>query len=56
MLTEHKTRLAAAFEAAAQGLAQTARDAGKTIELPSLNVTLDRPRQAEHGDLACNLA
>jgi arginyl-tRNA synthetase len=56
MLTEHKLRLADAFEAAAQRLAQAARDAGQAIELPALKVTLDRPRQADHGDLACNLA
>ncbi|MFZ9406280.1 MAG: arginine--tRNA ligase [Burkholderiaceae bacterium] len=56
MLTEHKTRLAQAFEAAAQALAQSARDAGKTIELPPVKALLERPRQADHGDLACNLA
>jgi arginyl-tRNA synthetase len=56
MLTEHKMRLAQAFEAAAQGLARAARDAGHAVELGPLKVTLDRPRQADHGDLACNLA
>jgi arginyl-tRNA synthetase len=56
MLTEHKTRLARAFEAAVQGLAQDARDAGQAVDLPAFKVTLDRPRQADHGDLACNLA
>jgi len=56
MLTEHKTRIAQAFEAAAQSLAQAAQAAGNPVELPTLTVALDRPRQADHGDLACNLA
>ncbi|MEY4862374.1 MAG: hypothetical protein RLZ51_469, partial [Pseudomonadota bacterium] len=56
MLTEHKMRLARAFEAAAQALAQAARDAGKTVELSPVKALLERARQADHGDLACNLA
>ena len=51
MLAEHKALLAAHFEAAARALAE---QAAITIDLPQ--VELDRPREADHGDLACNLA
>ncbi|MBN9426060.1 MAG: arginine--tRNA ligase, partial [Burkholderiales bacterium] len=51
MLTEHKNRLAALFQAAAR---QLIAQAG--IELVPPVVELDRPKQASHGDLASNLA
>ena len=51
MLTEHKNRLAALFQAAAR---QLIAQAG--IELAPPVVELDRPKQASHGDLASNLA
>jgi arginyl-tRNA synthetase len=51
MLKEQKHTLAALFAQAARELAQAA---GQSIDLPE--VSLERPRQAEHGDLACNLA
>jgi len=51
MLIEQKTRLAALF---AQAAAELAARAG--VDLPAPEVLLDRPRQAAHGDLACNLA
>ena len=56
MLTEHKTRIVRAFEAAAQSLAHAAQEASGAVDLPALKVVLDRPRQPDHGDLACNLA
>jgi arginyl-tRNA synthetase len=52
MLKEHKQTLAALFAQAAYELAQAA---GHPLESPP-QVTLERPRQPEHGDLACNLA
>ncbi|MGD9944057.1 MAG: arginine--tRNA ligase [Burkholderiaceae bacterium] len=51
MLIEHKTRLAALFRAAA---GQLIAQAGAELAPPA--VELDRPKQAGHGDLACNLA
>jgi arginyl-tRNA synthetase len=51
MLTEHKNRLAALF---AQAASELCRASGDDLALPE--VVLDRPRQASHGDLACNLA
>lgn len=51
MLIEQKTRLAALFAQAATELAARAG-----VDLPAPEVLLDRPRQAAHGDLACNLA
>jgi arginyl-tRNA synthetase len=51
MLAEHKNKLHALFENAARSVAT---ELGFTGELPA--VELDRPKQAEHGDLACNLA
>ncbi len=51
MLTEQKSRLAALF---AQAAAELVARAG--LELPEPGVVLDRPKQASHGDLACNLA
>ncbi|MCD6732404.1 MAG: arginine--tRNA ligase [Burkholderiaceae bacterium] len=51
MLAEHTSRLAALFGAAAERLAA---EAGVQAALPA--VELERPRQAGHGDLACNLA
>ncbi|MCP5266753.1 MAG: arginine--tRNA ligase [Burkholderiaceae bacterium] len=49
MLREHKQRLAALIRDVAAGLV-----GDTSIEIPS--VELDRPKQADHGDLACNLA
>ncbi|MCC7059251.1 MAG: arginine--tRNA ligase, partial [Burkholderiaceae bacterium] len=51
MLREHKSRLAALFREAAQRLIS---EAGASHAVPP--VELERPRQPEHGDLACNLA
>ena len=51
MLAEHKSRLAALFGAAAERLLATS---GLQAALPAIE--LERPRQAGHGDLACNLA
>ncbi len=51
MLAEHKSRLAALFGAAAERLLATS---GVQAALPAIE--LERPRQAGHGDLACNLA
>jgi arginyl-tRNA synthetase len=51
MLIELKSRLAALFAQAAAELADRAGVEGGTPE-----VLLERPRQAAHGDLACNLA
>ncbi|MBN9462897.1 MAG: arginine--tRNA ligase [Burkholderiales bacterium] len=51
MLPEQNAQLAALFrEAAARTIAQ----AGVAVAMPPIE--LERPRQAEHGDLACNLA
>ncbi len=51
MLTEHKTALADRFRQAAASIAEGVL---APADLPA--VELDRPRQADHGDLACNLA
>jgi arginyl-tRNA synthetase len=51
MLAEQKSRLAALFDAAA---AQLMAATGAQVAPPS--VELERPKQAGHGDLACNLA
>ena len=51
MLSEHKIKLIALFENAARSVALELALEG---ELPV--VELERPKQAEHGDLACNLA
>jgi arginyl-tRNA synthetase len=56
MLTEQKRRLAHAFEAAAAQLAQGAGDAAAIEAVGRVRAVLERPRQADHGDLACNLA
>ncbi len=53
MLTEQKQGLAAAFRCAAQGLIE-ARASGQPVALPE--ISLDRPKQASHGDLACSVA
>jgi len=51
MLTEHKSRLVALFDAAA---GQLVAAGGAQVPVPAIE--LDRPRQAGHGDLASNLA
>ncbi|HRO59885.1 MAG TPA: arginine--tRNA ligase [Burkholderiaceae bacterium] len=51
MLKEQKSGLAASF---GQAAAELAARAG--VELPAVEVLLERPRQASLGDLACNLA
>ncbi len=51
MLPEQKSQIAAALRQAA---AQLIAGAGQDIEPPKIE--LDRPRQADHGDLASNLA
>ena len=51
MLANQKSALAALFEDAARALA-----AGSDFAGPFPAVELDRPRQPDHGDLACNLA
>jgi arginyl-tRNA synthetase len=56
MLTEHKQRLARAFEAAARALAASSGDAAAIDAAGRANALLERPKQAGHGDLACNLA
>jgi arginyl-tRNA synthetase len=56
MLNEHKQRLAQAFEAAAVALAATSGDAAAIEAAGRARAVLDRPKQADHGDLACNLA
>ena len=48
---EHKSRLAALFGAAAEQLIAAS---GTPAALPA--IVLERPKQAGHGDLACNLA
>ena len=48
---EHKSRLAALFGAAAEQLIAAS---GTAMALPA--IVLERPKQAGHGDLACNLA
>ena len=56
MLTEQKRRLAQAFEAAAAGLARAAADGAAIEAVGRARAVLERPKQADHGDLACNLA
>jgi arginyl-tRNA synthetase len=56
MLTEQKRRLAEAFEAAAAGLARAGGDAAAIEAVGRARAVLERPKQAGHGDLACNLA
>jgi arginyl-tRNA synthetase len=56
MLTEQKRRLAEAFEAAAAALAREAGDAAAIEAVGRVRAVLERPKQAGHGDLACNLA
>ena len=56
MLTEHRTRLAQAFEDAARTLAAQGGDAAAIEAVGRARATLERPKQAGHGDLACNLA
>ncbi|MBM3405956.1 MAG: arginine--tRNA ligase [Betaproteobacteria bacterium] len=51
MLSEQKSALAALFQDAARALA-----AGVIADDAIPAVELDRPRQPDHGDLACNLA
>ena len=51
MLADQKTALAELFSSAARTLA-----AGSPLADALPVVELDRPRQADHGDLACNLA
>jgi arginyl-tRNA synthetase len=55
MLTEQKRRIAAAFEEAARALAAGSDDAVQAA-VARAGAVLERPRQPEHGDLACNLA
>jgi len=56
MLSEQKRRLASAFEAAAARLAQAGGDAQAVEAVGRAKAVLERPKQADHGDLACNLA
>jgi arginyl-tRNA synthetase len=56
MLTEQKRRLAEAFEAAAAGLARAGGDGAAIEAVGRARAVLERPKQAGHGDLACNLA
>ncbi len=56
MLTEHKHRIAAALAATAQKWLDDAATPAAQAARVGLQVVLDRPKQAEHGDLACNLA
>jgi arginyl-tRNA synthetase len=51
MLKQQKIRLAALFAQAASELVARAG-----VDFPAPEVTLERPKQAAHGDLACNLA
>ncbi|TXL64167.1 arginine--tRNA ligase [Zeimonas arvi] len=53
MLKEQKSRLAALF---AQAASELAARAGVEQAQVAAEVTLERPKQAAHGDLACNLA
>ncbi len=53
MLIEQKQGLVAAFRCAAQSLIE-AHASGQPVVLPT--ITLDRPKQASHGDLACSVA
>ena len=54
MLTDPKDALAGLFAQAAGALVDAHLPAGERPPLPP--VTLERPRQPEHGDLACSLA
>jgi arginyl-tRNA synthetase len=56
MLTEQKRRLARAFEDAAAGLARAGGDGAAIEAVGRARAVLERPKQAGHGDLACNLA
>ncbi|MFZ4758034.1 MAG: arginine--tRNA ligase [Burkholderiaceae bacterium] len=56
MLNEQKARLAAAFESAARALAEASGDAAAIESAQRARAVLERPKQAGHGDLACNLA
>ena len=56
MLIEQKLRLSQAFEAAARALAEASGDAAAIETASRVRAVLDRPKQADHGDLACNLA
>ncbi|MFK7965588.1 MAG: arginine--tRNA ligase [Burkholderiaceae bacterium] len=54
MLREQKDLIAAQFDSALEHLLAQAADLPPDYQAP--RATLDRPRQASHGDLACNLA
>ncbi|RPH46860.1 MAG: arginine--tRNA ligase [Burkholderiales bacterium] len=56
MLTEQKLRLSQAFEAAARALAEASGDPAAIETASRVRATLERPKQAGHGDLACSLA
>ena len=56
MLTEHRLRLTQAFEAAARTLAEASGDPAAVEAAARARATLERPKQAGHGDLACSLA
>ena len=56
MLSEQKQQLSRAFEAAAQALAQASAQPAALAAVSGTRAVLDRPKQADHGDLACNLA
>jgi len=56
MLSEDRSRLARAFEDAAQALAAAGGDPTAIEAVARVRAVLERPRQADHGDLACNLA
>ena len=54
MLREHKLLIAEQFDSALSVLLQTVSDLSPDFVRPE--VVLERPRNAAHGDLACNLA
>lgn len=56
MLIEQKRRLSQAFEAAARALAEASGDVAAIEAVARVPAVLERPKQAGHGDLACNLA
>ena len=56
MLIEQKQTLAAWFRTAAGELIHTRAGSLGDATLSVPDVVLDRPKQASHGDLACNLA
>ena len=56
MLTEHRLRLTQAFEAAARALAEASGDPAAVEAAARARATLERPKQAGPGDLACSLA